>query len=139
MKWTFAAALIFSIPAFAHIEKGEHQGTTESGETCSMIAGDASFLNNVAHPLNERIEIQIGADSFTIGHPPVVDAAKSIAYFNHDIFQGVLATSTGAKALVIEMIHTETKEGPASYSLITHNWKTNVSTKVVCSGLTFTK
>jgi len=139
MKWTVAAALMIACPAFAHIEKGEHQGTTETAEICSMIAGDASFLNNQAHPLNERIEIQIGADSFTIGHPPVVDAGKSIAYFNHDVFQGVLATNTGAKALVIEMIHTETKEGPANYTLITHNWKTNVSTKVVCSGLTFIK
>ena len=139
MKIMIAAILTMTVPAFAHIEKGEHQGQTETGEVCSLNAGDGTFLNNQAHPLNERIEITIAGDKFTLAHPPVIDAEKGIAYFNHDQFHGVLPTSTGAKAVVVEMSHTEEKEGPSSYTLITHNWKTNQSTKVVCSNLTFVK
>jgi hypothetical protein len=128
---------LMAAPAFAHIEKGIHEGKTANGEVCTLTAGDQTFVNNEHHPLNERIEIQVGSDKFVVGHPPVIDAAAGIAFFNHDQFQGVLATSTGATALVIEMVHTEEKEGPESYTLISHNWRTSQKTKVVCSGLTF--
>lgn len=140
MKWVigFFVAASFQM-ASAHIEKGIHQGQTATGEVCSLSAGEQIFLNDQAHPLNERVHIQIGGDAFLVGHPPVVDAEKAIAHFNHDLFQAVLATSTGAKALIIEMVHTESKEGPESYTLITHDWKTGASSKLVCSGLRFQK
>lgn len=128
-----------SVSAFAHVEVGEHQGLTADGQVCSLIAGEQTFENNQHHPLNERIEIQVGGDTFKVGHPAVIDAEKGTAFFNHDLFQGVLATSTGAKALVIEMAHTATKEGPASFTLINSNWKTGESTKLVCAGLEFKK
>jgi hypothetical protein len=137
MKLMTAILCLLAAPAFAHIEKGNHEGKTAAGETCTLTAGDQTFVNGQHHPLNERIEIQVGADKFVVGHPPVIDAAAGTAFFNHDQFQGILATSTGATALVIEMIHTEEKEGPESYTLITHNWRANQATKVVCSGLTF--
>lgn len=139
MKLMMAVILLIASPVFAHIQQGEHQGKTDAGETCSLIAGAQSFVNNQAHPLNERIEIKINGETFTVGHPPVVDAAKTVAYFNHDQFQGVLATNTGAKAVIIEMAHTATKEGPESFTLITHNWKTDDATKIVCKGLNFVK
>lgn len=136
---TLMTAMVLASPAFAHIEKGTHQGTTETGAICSMIAGADSFVNNQPHPLNERIEVQVDGDVYTVGHPAVIDTEKGIASFNHDLFHGVLATTTGAKALVIEMVHTATKEGPAGFTLINHNWKTNTATKVVCSNLQFVK
>ncbi len=137
MKSLMALICLLAAPAFAHIEKGVHQGTTETGEVCSLTAGEQTFVNNKQHPLNERIEIQVGNDTFSVGHPPIVDTAQPIAFFNHDQFQGILATNTGATAIVINMVHTDEKEGPDSYTLITHNWRANQATKVVCSGLTF--
>ncbi len=139
MKKLTALVCLLALPAFAHIEKGVHQGKTATGETCTLTAGDQTFVNNTHHPLNERITVQVGADTFVLGHPPVIDADKGIAYFNHDQFQAILPNSKGAKALVVEMIHTEEKEGPASYTLITHDWTTDTATKVVCSDLTFVK
>jgi len=131
--------LTLASTAFSHIEKGEHRGQTAEGTACSLIAGEQSFENNQHHPLNERIKVQVGSDHFTIAHPPVIDAEKSVAFFNHDQFQGVLPTATGAKALVVEMAHTESKEGPVSFTLITHHWKSGEASKVVCTNLEFKK
>jgi hypothetical protein len=68
-----------------------------------------------------------------MSHPPVVDVATSKAHFNHDIFQAVLATDTGARALVIEMDHVQ--HGPLSFVLIGHAWKDDVRVARKCTGL----
>lgn len=129
--------MIFSLSwtATAHVEPGLYLGKTTSGQTCQMTAGVTYFENNVQHPLNERIKIKIGTDEFVVGHPPVVDRKQNMAYFNHDVFQGVLPTATGAKALIIDMIHSATQEGPTGYDLIQHGWKANQRVVVRCTGL----
>lgn len=136
---TLVATSLVSFSAFAHVEPGTHTGKTSAGVECKMEAGVTYFENNAHHPLNERIKITVDGTEFTVGHPPIVDAQNEIVFFNHDMFQGVSPTSTGAKALQVEMIHTEEKEGAVSFTLIENFWKTGKKTSVVCESLVFTK
>lgn len=138
-----ASVLFFSIfasvSARAHIDPGAYTGSTDASEVCGFTAGERFFENNLPHPLNERIRIEINGDTYVVAHPAVIDAAIPQAAFNHDIFQGVLPTQTGAKALIIDMIHEEGKDGPTSFHLITHNWKTKEATVIHCKELRLKK
>lgn len=139
MKNLIALSFLLSASlAQAHIEPGTWMGKTDSGADCGFLAGATYFEPNVKHPLNERIKIQIGNDVFTVQHPPVIDGATSTAYFNHDMFQGVLATSEGARALIVHMVHKVTQEGPTAFQLIDHAWKNNTKKSVICRNLKFT-
>ncbi|HVK61973.1 MAG TPA: hypothetical protein VM432_10500 [Bdellovibrionales bacterium] len=129
------AASFFSFSALAHMEPGTHKGTTNKGTECSMLVGKMIFENGMHHPLTERVEVTVGSDKFMVGHPAVIDAATATASFNHDLFQAVLPTSTGAKALVITMVHSDEFEGPADFTFIENNWQTGEKTSIVCTGL----
>lgn len=139
MKLTLIFALILTAtaaaPAFAHIEPGTYVGQTADGAACSIEALRQYYVDDVHHPLNERVVLNAGGDEFTVGHPPVIEVATDTAYFNHDNFEGVRATPVGAKALVIDMIHEAGSEGPGAFHLITNNWKTKERSAVHCSGL----
>lgn len=127
--------LTVSASAFAHIEPGVYRGRLSSGETCEFTAIDQYFEGGVKHPLNERIRIEANGSRWIMAHPPVVDTEQSIAFFNHDIFQSVQATQTGATALVIEMKHEGANEGPVAFQVITHNWKTGKHEASRCADL----
>lgn len=135
--FTFIALL--SSSSWAHVEPGTYHGTAENGASCSMTAGETYFENQVPHPLNERIQMTIENDIFLVGHPSIVKPEESLAYFNHDVFQGVLPTKTGAKALIIHMVHSEEFEGPASYELIDHAWKSDSRKHLICKNLKLQK
>ncbi len=124
--------------AQAHVEPGTYTGKTATGETCVMIAKGQYFENKTPHPLNERIQVEVNGNAFVVGHPPIIDAAKAIAFFNHDVFHGVLAISGGARALEIRMMHTEEFEGPAGFTLIENKWSTDTKTSIACENLVFT-
>ena len=69
MKWILCALAFASLPALAHVEPGVYKGTTSDGRECSMTAGKAYFDHDKAHPLNERVPVSVGDDSFVLGHP----------------------------------------------------------------------
>lgn len=129
--------LIASLPALAHMEIGFHYGKTPEGQSCFMQVSEVFFENNLQHPLNERVRLRIGADEFVVRHPPIIDGAQSMAFFNHDLFEGILATSTGGRAVIIEMIHEARKEGPRSFQVIDHQWKNNQRRSFKCLNLQF--
>lgn len=129
------AILFFARGAFAHIEEGTYAGVTAQGDKCSMVAGKNYFLNNTPHPLNERIEIQVNNENFVVHHPLVVNPDEPVAAFNHDLFEGVIPTKTGALGLVIKMSHTETFEGPSEFSFIQHEYKTDKRSVLTCLNL----
>ncbi|HEX4922942.1 MAG TPA: hypothetical protein VFV50_02615 [Bdellovibrionales bacterium] len=133
MTKLITALVLFAVPAFAHISPGVHKGLTADNKECAMTVGETYFENNVKHPLNERIKIQVDGNAFLVGHPPVVDMAQTLAFFNHDLFQGVLPTATGAKALVIEMSHEEGREGSKAFMLIENKWKTGEKAAIRCT------
>ncbi|PIS10903.1 MAG: hypothetical protein COT73_06800 [Bdellovibrio sp. CG10_big_fil_rev_8_21_14_0_10_47_8] len=131
----FVLGMLVSCPLFAHIEPGVYQGKTATGNTCEMTVAETYYLNNERHPLNERIDISYQGQKYVMQHPPVVQSSPAMAYFNHDQFHGVVPTNVGAKAVIIQMVHTENFEGPASFSYIEHQWKTDSKVLVECAGI----
>ena len=132
MKFAVVLSVLISVPALAHVETGKYVGHTPDGKPCEMISDVMSFENGMHHPLTERVNVTMDGATFKLGHPPVIDAASATASFNHDMFQGIVATADGAKALQIDMVHTEQKEGPAGFTYIVNKWKTGEKTSVVC-------
>lgn len=126
------AGLVFGLNASAHIEEGVWEGKTADGTVCSMTAGAASFENNTPHPLNERIKITVDGNDYVVHHPAGLDRAKGTVDFNHDFFQGWVATSNGARGLEIEMVHTEAYEGPRSFWTTEDNWRTDKQVVTRC-------
>lgn len=130
--------LLAALTVQAHVETGPYEGKTATGETCRMVAGPMFFDGNLHHPLTERVTVTVDGVQFTLGHPPVVDAANAVAFFNHDVFQGVLPTATGAKALVIHMDHSPAHDGPVGFTLIENFWKSGQKQSLNCGNLVFT-
>lgn len=135
MKQLFLITLLTSIFAQAHIEEGTWKGSVREGVDCFMDAGAQTFEGGLRHPLAERIEIKIGNTTYSVHHPYSIDATTGQVAFNHDLFEGVVPTKTGAYALQIKMVHTEEFEGPASFSVMEHNWKTGAIELVQCNNL----
>lgn len=138
MQFKLGIIVVFlGLTARANIEIGVHQGLDQNGNVCSLTAGNQTFENNAPHPLNERISISVGDDQFQVYHPRSIDAATSTVNFNHDRLESVLPYNAGAKALVIEMVHSAEFEGPTAFTWIMDNWKTGEKSKIICSGLKF--
>ena len=132
MRTLFALVLLVSVSAFAHVEEGRYVGHTPDGKACEMTSTGMSFEGGVHHPLTERANVVVEGASFSLRHPPVIDATAATAFFNHDMFQGINATADGAVAMQIDMVHTSTKEGPSGFTYIVNNWKTGAKTSIVC-------
>lgn len=135
MKNIFLTFALFSTLANAHIEPGTWKGIINSQAVCFMDVGDQTFENDLKHPLNERISIKIGAITYSVRHPYSINTKSGEVGFNHDLFEAVVPTATGAYALQIKMAHTENYEGPTSLSVMEHNWKTGDKEIVNCHDL----
>jgi hypothetical protein len=129
------ATTLLSISAFAHIEPGTWKGVVSADANCFMDVGAQTFENNLPHPLNERIAITVGSTTYSVRHPYSMNTGDGTVSFNHDLFEGVVATSTGAYAIQIKMAHTADFEGPLSLSVMEHNWKTGDKEVVNCDQL----
>lgn len=130
-----AFAALMSLSAYAHIDQGIWKGVVSPSADCFMEVGAQIFENNLPHPLNERIKIKVGSTDYLIRHPYSINATSGEVSFNHDLFEGVVATKTGAFALVIKMAHTDEFEGPVEFSVMEHNWKTGNKELVHCKEL----
>ena len=135
MKKIAFVALFFPILAFAHIDKGVWKGVVREGVDCFMEVGEQTFVDNLPHPLNERIQITIGKIEYSVHHPYSINTTDGRIEFNHDLFEGVVATKTGAYALQIKMVHTDAFEGPESLSVMEDNWVDGSNELVVCNSL----
>lgn len=135
MKFLIFTCFVFPLLAMAHIEKGTWKGSVREGVDCFMDAGEQSFVDGIHHPLNERIQIKVGAIDYVVRHPYLIDTQTGTIDFNHDLFEGVFATPTGAYAIQIKMLHSPNFEGPESFSVMEHNWKTGFKELVVCQAL----
>jgi hypothetical protein len=135
MKKLLIALTILPTFASAHIIPGTWKGVTSNNTNCFMEVGAQTFENNLKHPLNERIAITIGSVTYSIHHPYSINANEGSVSFNHDLFEAVVPTNTGAYALQIKMAHTDDYEGPTSLSVMEHNWKTNTKEIFNCNEL----
>ena len=102
------SVLFISLSALAHVEPGQYRGVDQSGEACEFTVHEQRFENNEPHPLNERIpvdQIKFGSlslpETWSLSHPPVVDTDKGLARFNHDLFQAVKPSKSGALSLTL--------------------------------------
>lgn len=131
----FLTVIICSLNLFAHIDKGTWKGVVSDQANCFMDVGDTSFVNGIINPLNERIEIKIGNTLYSVRHPYKIDARTGSVSFDHDTFEDVVPTKTGAFALQIKMIRTAQFEGPGSLVVMEHDWKSGFKEVVSCSEL----
>lgn len=125
----------FSMTAHSHIEKGTWRGDVSANAFCFMEVGDTTFINNIKNPLNERIAIQIGQTQYSVKHPHSVDFVSGTISFNHDVFEDVVPTATGAYALQIKMSHNSQGSAPESLSVMEHDWKSGFKEVVACKNL----
>lgn len=141
MKMLLLSLTFLSQLTWAHVPAGTYQGKDANGKTCSFWVGDQWFLDNQAHPLNERLpvgKLQLeGVTNVTavwnLFHPPVVDMAGGKVRFNHDMFHEVLATKTGAESLVLLKGDDETGDAPKGIIYIQDNYRDlTKSVKVEC-------
>lgn len=135
MKNLFLSLIILPIIAQAHIEPGTWKGTVNENANCFMEVGAQTYEGGLKHPLNERISITIGSINYSVRHPYSIDTTTGEVGFNHDLFEAVVPTKTGAYALQIKMIHTDEFEGPSSLSVMEHNWKNDQKEIVNCHDL----
>lgn len=131
------AMLIFLVLAtshkvLAHIEKGTWRGEVSESAHCFMDVGETLFINNIANPLNERIEIKIGQTQYQVRHPYQMDVETGTISVNHDFFEDVVPTSTGAFALQIKVAHAPTYDAPESLVVMEHDWQTGFKEVVTC-------
>lgn len=135
MKSFILITLFFSLFASAHIEKGTWKGVVREGVDCYMDAGDQTFIDDLHNPLNERINITVGLIEYVVHRPYTINTSDGSVGFNHDLFEGIVPTATGAYAIQIKMAHNKTFEGPESFSVMEDNWKTGEKELVVCQSL----
>ena len=128
-------SIFVGVQAVAHIDEGVWEGKSETGVACSMTVGKQTFENNMPHPLNERIEVKVEDDVYSVYHPRIIDSATAKAGFDHDHFHGVLATPTGAKAIVIDMAHTAEFKGPTAFHSINHDYKSSQRSVLHCTDI----
>lgn len=144
MKSILLVLSLFSFSALAHIELGTYKGTNSSGYECNLHVMEQYYIDNKKHPLNERVKVAVESNklsktNFTVNHPSAINVQTLEVSFNHDQFQGLLATSTGAQALIVEVSHEPTKEGPQAFIFVDHNWKTGNRIPFECKDLKYLK
>ncbi len=103
------AAILFSMNAFAHVAPGEYTGVDQDGAKCTFTAGEMWFEDNMHHPLTERLPLShisfkgkmVDEVIWNLGHPPVVNTDTGSNRYNHDIFQQIIPTKTGATSVTL--------------------------------------
>ncbi|MES2767510.1 MAG: hypothetical protein V4596_00070 [Bdellovibrionota bacterium] len=134
--FAFITALSISVTSFAGIDIGKYEGTSQKGEPCKLEVLSYSYENDVHHPLNERVTIVENGTEWIVRHPPVINEEEGKVRFNHNFFETVSPTPTGAKFLKMTINHDAEPHAPTSYTFIEDNYKdATKSVKEVCSGL----
>lgn len=134
--------LAFGSISFAHLQTGIYTGVQSNGQPCQFNVKNVYYLNNVAHPLNERVDIDVNKIAITLQHPPIISSEKKMAYFNHDMFQGILPTQQGAMAFELKVTHARSTRDvavPTEFHLIQHQYQNDLRSSLVCTRLQKTR
>lgn len=127
-----------SAAALAHLQVGIYSGVQANGQKCQVQVLKVYFHNNAAHPLNERVDVLAQGMALTLQHPPIINAEKKMAHFNHDMFQGIIATQQGGMAVELRVTHARNTRDvaiPTEFHLINHIYKNDVRSSLVCNQL----
>lgn len=139
MKHTLLMALaLISLSAQAHVEPGTYKGLDQSGAACTFTIGEMYFENDMHHPLTERLRVaeiiftnvNTGAEKFSLGHPPVVNVEAGKNRYNHDLFQQIIPTKTGATSVTVLKGPEEDEAGlPVGIIYIEDNYRNAAESK----------
>ncbi|MBL7557022.1 MAG: hypothetical protein JNM24_14455 [Bdellovibrionaceae bacterium] len=136
-KLTLLVFLVGSA-AMAHLQVGVYSGIQAGGQVCQVRVKNVYYLNNAAHPLNERVDIEVQGVAITLQHPPIISSEKKMAYFNHDMFQGILPTQQGAMGFEMKISHARVARDvaiPTEFHLIQHVYQGDKRSSLVCTQL----
>ncbi len=136
-KLTLLVFLVGSA-AMAHLQVGVYSGIQVGGQVCQVRVKNVYYLNNAAHPLNERVDIEVQGVAITLQHPPIISSEKKMAYFNHDMFQGILPTQQGAMGFEMKISHARVARDvaiPTEFHLIQHVYQGDKRSSLVCTQL----
>ena len=133
----FASLFLASMGARAHFEIGTYKGTTVDGAECNMLVKGVTFNYNIKNPLNEKVEVEFNNETFFIGHAPLFDAGTNQVNVDFETLVANKGTETGGKHFSLHMEHERKNEGPTSFFMVDHNWKTSAVSKIECLNLEF--
>lgn len=128
-------AMLVAIPAFAHLELGTYKGKTADGRECTFEVKSVSFVRDLKHPLNERVEILVDGETYTLQHLPRVNAETGDVLFERDLLTGAAGYAGGALAAVLKMEHSTDRDGPISLTLLNHSYKYKSKASSFCGDL----
>jgi hypothetical protein len=132
-------SLILASAAQAHLKNGIYAGKTPAGTDCQMKVVE-NYFDGAPHPLTERIRIEVGNQTFRVGHPPVLDPTRKFVRFDHNQFQGINPQTWGATALIIQVHHIQSREDGAqaeSFTLLSDAYEMPTRSSLECGGLQF--
>jgi hypothetical protein len=135
MKFSILALVFVAQSAFAHFEIGVYRGDLVSGGACAFEIKTVHFKNNVRHPLNEVVGIDLeflGLTTQEFTHLPIVDVDKGTVRPKREILSVVRPFAGGAEA--IEMFMDD--QGPARMVKVTEHYQNpDANSKVECHNL----
>lgn len=131
---------LVSSAAMAHLQVGVYSGIQAGGQACQVRVKNVYYLNNQAHPLNERVDVEVQGVALTLQHPPIISSEKKMAYFNHDMFNGILPTQQGAVGFEMKISHAAVRTTrdvaiPTEFHLIQHVYQGDKRSSLVCTQL----
>lgn len=132
---TFLLTFFAITTANAHFKIGFYDGTATDGSKCSFEIKAVNFKNNLKHPLNEQVEIEVASDrTLTFTHLAIVDAVKGTVRPKAKTLSAVEALENGAVAMELIMNH----EGPVQMLTFTDNYSdASLNERNVCANLKY--
>jgi hypothetical protein len=131
--------LLVSTSTMAHLKIGVYEGVQKhDSNPCLIAVKDVKFKNDIKNPLMERVLVQTNQslDHFTLSHLPVLDINNAKVKPHKGKLTGILVTARETQAVRLDMIHTDSYEGPGAFHYI-KNKKGLDPQHVVCQNLRY--
>ncbi|MEC9282507.1 MAG: hypothetical protein VX642_07330 [Bdellovibrionota bacterium] len=134
--YSLLAIVGLCVSASAHFELGVYKGLTNNAEECSFEIKSVHFKNDLRHPLNERVIIDLqNYPNTEFRHLPIVNSSNASVRPKREILSAVFPHSSGASAFELFM----NESGPFKLVYINDNYKTGVRETQVCESLSLQK
>lgn len=138
MKLVSILALAFAASAQADVQIGTYAGQLANGEACSFEIKEKIYADNLRHPLQERVTIEVLGAPVTLSHPASIDLASGKVGFTHDFLQATRGVAGASEAVVLVMDHSEGRDGPSELVLLRDYFAADrADMRWACTGLRF--
>ena len=135
LKLAIAISLLANASvAMAHFKIGNYKGTYASGTECAFSIKAVHFKNDLKHPLNEQVMIEIDEQEYEFIHLAIVEDNQLKVRPKKEILSTVEATNYGAVAYEMHM----NEQGPFKMVFTSDNYKNKEeSFKLTCGNLKY--